>query len=113
MTSFVCRYARWFFSGVQKSTTPLGSGVFQPHSSSTAHGWTMMTAVSFARRRLGISMMPRALYDQRQARTSRSAPGSSTSRAASKRRDSTTGWTNCGKSARSGFGSLIGVSVLS
>ena len=38
ITSFVCRAASAFFSGVQKSTTPAGSGVFQPHSSSTAHG---------------------------------------------------------------------------
>ena len=33
----------------------------------------MMTAVLAARSRLGISMMPRALYENRQARTSRSA----------------------------------------
>ena len=58
-------------------------------------------------------MMPRALYENRQARTSRSAPASSTSRGASKRRDSMTGSTNSGKSASSGFGSLIGVSVFS
>ena len=33
----------------------------------------MIRAVSAARRRLGISMMPRALYENRQARTCRSA----------------------------------------
>ena len=56
--------------GVQKSQTPFGSGVFQPWPSSIPQGWTMIRAVSAARRRLGISMMPRALYENRQARTS-------------------------------------------
>ena len=61
MTSRVCRAARWFFVGVQKSQTPFGSGVFQPWPSSMPQGWTMITAVSAARSRLGISMIPRAL----------------------------------------------------
>ena len=61
MTSRVCLPARWFFSGVQKSATPAGSGGFQPWPSSMPQGWTMMTAVSEARSRWGISMIPRAL----------------------------------------------------
>ena len=83
MTWRVCRADSSFFSGVQKSHTPAGSGVFQPWPSSMPQGWTMMTAVSAARRRLGISMMPRALYEKRQARTCRSASSSSTSTGAS------------------------------
>ena len=113
MTSRVWRAASWFFAGVQKSQTPFGSGVFQPWPSSMPQGWTMITAVSAARRRLGISMMPRALYENRQARTCRSAPSSSTSSGASNRATSRTGSTNSGWSASSGFGSTRGVSRFS
>ena len=61
---------------MQKSATPAGSGVLQPWPSSMPHGCTMITAVLSARSRLGISMIPRALYENRQARTDRSAPSS-------------------------------------
>ena len=53
----------------------------QPWPSSIPQGWTTMTAVRSARRWLGISMIPRALYENRQARTSRSAPGRQPGRA--------------------------------
>ncbi len=96
MTSRVWRAARWFFSGVQKSAAPAGSGVRQPCPSSMPHGCTMMTAVSAARSRFGSSMMPRALYDHRQARTLKSAPASSTSSGASYRVSSTMGATYSG-----------------
>jgi hypothetical protein len=43
----------------------------------------MTTAVADALSRFGISMMPRALYEKRQALTARSAPSSSTSKGAS------------------------------
>src|SRR5262249_34919456 len=69
--------------GVQKSQTPHGSGVFQPWPSPTPHGGPTMTAGAAARSRFGISMIPRALYENRQARTCRSAPSSSTSTGAS------------------------------
>ena len=72
-----------------------------------------MTAVRSARSRFGTSMMPRALYENRQARTSRSAPGSSTRAGASNRATSRTGSTNSGWSARSGPGSAIGLSRFS
>ena len=50
-----------FFSFVQKSDTPAGSGVRHPWPSSIPQGCTMITAVSAARRWFGISMMPREL----------------------------------------------------
>jgi len=85
-----------FFAGVQKPQTPAGSGVFQPWPSSMPQGWTTMPAVSAARKRFGISMMPRALYEKRQARTCRSASLSFTSNGASNRATSSIGATKSG-----------------
>ena len=109
MTVAACSRTIRFFTGVHWKATPAGSGVRQPWPSSIPQGWTTITAVRSARRWLGTSMIPRALYENRQALTSRSAPGSFTRAGASNRAHSRIGSTNRGWSARIGPGSAIGL----